>query len=147
MQVSTIKADCLTCGFWHYRPWLGDFSYGEGIAQGSFVTGTGETFAYLNVLNNSGWDRLRVLAEGLETDESFFQWLVDQCLDPISGVSLGSGVRCPECDSTDIKLHEGMPTGRVEIPEATFTGFLSLDPHEQQTRVVELHSVWGDEYQ
>ena len=145
MQVSTIKADCRTCGFWHYRPWLSDFSYGEAIAQGS----TGETFAYLNVLNNAGWDRLVELADGLSSDASFFQWLVGHCLDPISGVppSSSGGVRCPECGSSDIKLHEGMPTGRVELPEATFTHFLSLDPVEQQERVVELHREWSDEHQ
>lgn len=143
MEVSTFKADCLICDFWHYRPFLGDFSYGKFIAQGS----TGETFAYLNGLKNVGWDRLVHLADSLSSDASFFQWLVSQCLDPISGVSLSicNGIRCPECGSSDIKLHDSMPTGSVDLPEATFTRFLSLDPLEQQTRVLELHRVWSNE--
>ena len=144
LQVSTIKSDCQTCGFWHYRPWLSDFAYGETIAQGS----TGETFAYLRVLNNAGWDRLVELAEGLTSDASFLQFLVGQCLDSVSGVSLSAyGVRCPKYGSSDIKLHEGMPTGRVELLEARFTHFLSLDPIEQQTRAVELYHTWSDEHQ
>lgn len=146
MKVSTFQATCSDCRTQFDNPLLPDMAYGEFIARGQ----KGTAFAYLTAFGNPGWDRIDQLFKKLfpkrdrSSETEGFQWVMGKCLDPIDDqeLSIASAPVCPKCHGINVRAGDDIRTGGLDLPDATFSKFLSLDDLAQEKRIKELCSEW-----
>ena len=146
MKVATFRATCSDCHTPFDNPLLPDGSYGEFIARGE----RGTVFAYLFAINNMGWDRIdqfvkKVFPQKYGSSETeCFQWVIGKCLDPIDGqeLSIVGNPVCPSCLGTHVMYGDDIRTGELDLLDATFSKFLSLDDLAQEQRIKELCDQW-----
>ena len=146
MKVTTFQATCSDCHTRFDNPLLPDMSYGEFIARGE----KGTAFAYLPSIGNAGWDRINQLFKKVfpkkhaSSETDCFQWMIGKCLDPINDQNLrivGSPV-CPNCQGHNVQYGDDVRTGELDLPDATFSKFLSLDDPAQEQMIKELCEQW-----
>lgn len=144
VRVMQFRATCRSCGQSFPVPLLSDQqSYGEFILRGT----RGRGAAYLNSFTEPAWD---VIAAIVDTRRSFpqrvsrvhadlLQRVIGACADPIDGerLTLGAFV-CPNCLSSDVSYGDGDPMGVVELPSASFAGFMSLSPEQRSACVASI---------
>jgi hypothetical protein len=121
-------------------------AYGEFIARGQ----RGTVFAYLSAIGNMGWDRIDQLVKKVfpqkhqSSRDKCFQWVIGKSLDPIDGqeLSIVGNPVCPNCHGTNVIYGDDIRTGELDLPDATFSKFLSLDDLTQEQWIKELCDQW-----
>lgn len=146
MKVTTFKATCNDCHTQFDKPSLPSIAYGEFIARGE----KGTVFAYLSTFGNSGWDRIDQLFKNVfpkkyqSSATECFQWVIGKCLDPIDdqALSIVGAPVCPNCHGSNVLAGDDIRAGELDLPDATFSKFLSLDDVAQEQMVKDLCSQW-----
>ena len=137
MKTATFKTLCEKCQHIFDIPLLSDFSYGKFIAKDK----SGKVFAHLQAIDNEGWNRISEIFDNLSENKTnytteHFQWIVGECLDSVNGdkISIANRYVCPKCHSS-VKYGPGEKTGEMNLPEASFSEFLSLSDEEQTAKI------------
>jgi hypothetical protein len=146
MKVTTFRATCNDCHTPFDNPLLSDMSYGEFIARGE----KGTAFAYLPAMGNPGWDRIDQLFKKFfpkkhpSSETECFQWILGKCLDSLNDqeLSIVSAPVCPNCHDNNLMYGDDIKTGELDLPDATFSKFFSLDDLAQEQMVNKLCSQW-----
>jgi hypothetical protein len=128
------KARCASCESELWRPHGGDHEYGTGIFFG--VEGT--VFAVVDFLETHR-DVARLIDDLLVSESLVTRDMFSLCAtlaDPIEGQNLIGHPVCSHCGSVGFSSWGGESRNTVEVPYATFSGFLRLTPEERRA---ELH--------
>ncbi len=139
-QVMTFVAECDSCKRSFGIPLACDFSYGEQIFYGS-----GNTFAYLQCLENQEWQDAtseieKILKkvtgqkklEGRQTLRRIGE-LTERLADPIDRFPYPPS--CPHCGSSSVSYSDATPLGSVSMPIAAWRTFLAMPDAEKERQV------------
>jgi hypothetical protein len=131
-RLALFHAICSECRREHPIPHLGDFAYGQFILHRA----DGRSFRYLEGLNHDVWafvsahfpdpNQIRNLREQ-HVASSVIQETVAHLSDPEEGHSFCMRSVCPSCGGRLFVYLDRDMIGPIEVPDATFMRFRSMD--------------------
>jgi hypothetical protein len=141
MKVATFTAKCGRCRAEFSCPGLGDFVYGQFLFTGEL----GTVFAHFAAVRHPVWEFIRSIltAPGDRSDDeteerelgSRIQAACAHFADRIAGQRLVNHRVCPVCQSSDWEWWQGERVGWLEVPAASYNGFLAM-PEAERRRLV-----------
>jgi len=127
-EITLFEAQCAHCRCHFAHPDLGDFVYGEVL----LCTRDGQHHARVSAFTPFS---KRVEALMSPNDDRSLWSILASLADPVSGVPLTFGLRCPHCASGQMVYWGGKRAGVIDVPEATFTDAAALSDEELGRRV------------